>query len=391
VSPGTTSALGDLRVLDFSRVLAGPFATMVLGDLGARVVKVERPGVGDETRAWGPPFDGDGAATYFEAVNRNKRAIALDLGAEADREIAVKLASEADVLVENFRPGVLDRLGLGYEACRRLNPRVVYCSITGFGSGRGAALPGYDLLIQAMGGLMSITGSPDGDPQKVGVALVDVLAGLFATTAILAALHERDRSGEGQQVEIDLFSALLASLVNQGSAFTVGGVVPQRMGNDHPSIAPYGLFRTADRDIVLAVGNDRQFETLCNVLGAAELAVDERFATNSSRVVNRADLVRELEARLATSPAERWVSGLTELGVPAGVVHDIAGAFAFADGVGLRPTVDVPRAGGPPVRLTRSPIGLSRTPPEYRSAPPRMPKRPPAAGATLWDDDPEKA
>ncbi len=380
------SALRDLRVLDFSRVLAGPFATMMFGDLGATVLKVERPDIGDETRAWGPPFDADGAATYFEAVNRNKRSIALDLATDEDRDVAVRLATEADVLIENFRPGVLDRLGLGYRVCQERNPRLVYCSITGFGSGAGAALPGYDLLIQAMGGLMSITGAPDGDPQKVGVALVDVIAGLFATTGILSALHERERSGEGQRVEVSLFSALLGSLVNQGSGFTIAGVVPERMGNDHPSIAPYGLFRTADREIVLAVGNDRQFGTLCNVLGAAELAVDERFATNADRVENRGELVRELEARLSRSPAAAWASALIELGVPAGVVNDIAGAFAFAESIGLDPTVEIPRAadaadgaadtpGGAAdaVRLTRNPIGLSRTPPAYRAAPPRMP------------------
>ena len=394
------SALHDLRVLDFSRVLAGPFATMMLGDLGATVLKVERPGVGDETRAWGPPFDADGAATYFQAVNRNKRSLALDLQSDADRELAVRLATEADVLIENFRPGVLERLGLGYPACRERNPGLVYCSITGFGADAGARLPGYDLLIQAMGGLMSITGAADGDPQKVGVALVDVLAGLFATTGILAALHEREHSGEGQRVEVSLFSALLGSLVNQGSGFTIAGVVPGRMGNDHPSIAPYGLFRAADGELVLAVGNDRQFETLCNVLGAAELAVDHRFVTNADRVVNRAELVPELEARLAASPAAVWASALIELGVPAGVVNDVAGAFAFAESIGLEPTVDVPRVPDGPtgaapdaVRLTRNPIELSRTPAQYRSAPPRMPNgrgTGETAGPTdLWTAGPE--
>ncbi len=401
-------ALHGLRVLDFSRVLAGPFATMMLGDLGATVLKVERPGIGDETRAWGPPFDADGAATYFEAVNRNKRSIALDLQSEEGRELAVRLASEADVLIENFRPGVLHRMGLGFPACRERNPGLIYCSITGFGAAAGAALPGYDLLIQAMGGLMSITGAADGDPQKVGVALVDVLAGLFATTGILAALHERERSGDGQRVEVSLFSALLGSLVNQGSGFTIAGVVPSRMGNDHPSIAPYGLFRAADRELVLAVGNDRQFETLCNVLGAAELAVDERFVTNADRVANRADLVRELEARLHASPAAAWASALIELGVPAGVVNDVAGAFALAESIGLDPVVAVPRvadtaADAPAesaaastrdaVRLTRNPIGLSRTPAEYRSAPPRMPTgdgaREPLDTTELWAPGPE--
>lgn len=387
------SALGDLRILDFSRVLAGPFATMMLGDLGARVLKVERPGVGDETRAWGPPFDADGEATYFEAINRNKRSIALDLTADADRGLAAELADQADVLIENFRPGVLDRLGLGYDACHTRNRRLVYCSITGFGSGAGARLPGYDLLIQAMGGLMSITGDAGGSPQKVGVALVDVLAGLFATTGILAAVHERATSGEGQRIEVDLFSALLGSLVNQGSAYTVAGVVPTRMGNDHPSIAPYGLFRTRDRDIVLAVGNDRQFGTLCNVLGAAELAVDQRFVTNTDRVHNRADLVEELERRLAGGAAARWAASLTELGVPAGVVNDIAGAFNFAQSIAHDAIVEVPRNGTTPVRLTRNPIGLSRTPATYRTAPPRMPAGRPDTETTraedLWPGGPE--
>ena len=228
------SALGGLRVLDFSRVLAGPFATMMLGDLGATVIKVERPGVGDDTRSWGPPYDAGGMATYFESVNRNKQSIALDLSAAEDLARALSLAREADVVVENFRPGVMDRLGLGYQQLRAERQALVYCSITGFGSGAGAGLPGYDLLVQALGGLMSITGESDGEPQKVGVALVDVLAGLFSTVGILAALRHRDATGEGQLVEVDLLSALLAGLVNQASAFTVAGVVPGRMGNAHP-------------------------------------------------------------------------------------------------------------------------------------------------------------
>ncbi len=251
--------LAELRVLDFSRVLAGPFATMMLGDLGASVIKVERPGIGDDTRSWGPPFDEHGMATYFESVNRNKASVALDLQDPADRDRAVELAAQADVLVENFRPGVMDRLGLGYDQLAADRPGLIYCSITGFGAGAGAELPGYDLLVQALGGLMSITGSPDGEPQKVGVALVDVLAGLFASVGILAALRHRDATGEGQRVEVNLLSALLGGLVNQASAFTIAGVVPTRLGNAHPSISPYELLETADGDLVLAVGNERQF------------------------------------------------------------------------------------------------------------------------------------
>jgi crotonobetainyl-CoA:carnitine CoA-transferase CaiB-like acyl-CoA transferase len=365
------SALAELKILDFSRVLAGPFATMMLADLGAVVTKIEPPG-GDETRQWGPPYDEAGDATYFQAVNRNKRSLVLDLTDRDDLERARGLAREADVLVENFRPGVTDRFGLDYDTVRSENPAVIYCSITGFGRGKGAALPGYDLLIQALGGLMSVTGAPDGEPQKVGVALVDVLAGLFATVGILAALEYRRDSGEGQRVEVDLLSSLLAGLVNQASAYTVAGVVPQRMGNQHPSIAPYEPLRCADRELVLAVGNDRQFGVLCEVLGAAELAGDPRFATNAARVENRAALRGALEERLAARSAAAWARVLSEAGVPAGVVNDVAAAFELARELGLGPTVTMDREGGTSVALTRNPIGLSATPPSYRSAPPRF-------------------
>ncbi|MGP0049127.1 MAG: CaiB/BaiF CoA transferase family protein, partial [Solirubrobacteraceae bacterium] len=281
------SALRGLRILDFSRVLAGPFATMMLADLGADVTKVERPVVGDETRSWGPPHDHAGRATYFQAVNRNKHSIALDLAATQGRDRALELVRDADVVVENFRPGVMDRLGLGYDALSATDPGIIYCSITGFGAGRGAQLPGYDLLVQALGGLMSITGEPAGEPQKVGVALVDVLAGLFATVGILAALRHREATGEGQRVDVDLLSSLLGALVNQASGYTIAGIIPGRLGNAHPSISPYELYETGDGDLVLAVGNDRQFAALCEVLGVPELAADARFLTNGDRVTNR--------------------------------------------------------------------------------------------------------
>lgn len=274
------------------------------------------------------------------------------------------------MVVEDFRPGVMDRLGLGYESLRALNPRLVYCSITGFGRGAGAELPGYDLLIQAVGGLMSITGPPDGEPQKVGVALVDVLAGLFAGVGILAALRHREATGEGQRVEVDLLSSLLAALVNQGAAFTAGGVVPGRMGNAHPSIAPYELLPCGEGELVLAVGNDRQFATLCEVLGVPELAGDPLFATNPARVENRARLRALLEARLADAEAATWARELSARRVPAGVVNDVAGAFALAEALGLGPRVSIPREGGGDVDLTRNPIGLSATPVTYRHAPP---------------------
>ena len=342
--------LGELKILDFSRILAGPFATMMMADLGATVTKVERPGTGDETRSWGPPYDEHGMPTYFQSINRNKASVVLDLRAPADLERALALARESDVIVENFRPGVMDRLGLGYERLSADQPELVYCSITGFGSGAGADLPGYDLLVQALGGLMSITGAPDGEPQKVGVALVDVLAGLFSTVGILAALRHRDATGEGQLVEVNLLQALLAGLVNQASAFTIAGVVATRLGNAHPSISPYELYETGDGDVVVAVGNERQFAALCDVIGAPELATDERFATNGDRVANREALRAELVARLTTRPAADWARELTAARVPAGEVNDVRGAFELAQSLGLEPIVAGPgrrRTDGP--------------------------------------------
>ncbi len=379
-------ALDNLKVLDLSRVLAGPFATMMLADLGAEVTKVERPGVGDETRGWGPPYDAGGEATYFLAANRNKRSVVLDLKDPGDLAEVRRLALEADVLVENFRPGFLDGIGLGYDDLRATNPGLVYCSITGFGRGAGAELPGYDMLVSALGGLMSITGEPDGEPQKVGVALIDVLSGLFATVGVLAALRHRETSGAGQRVDIELLSSLLAALVNQASAFTAGGVVPERMGNMHPSIAPYEVLAARDGHLVLAVGNDRQFASLCEIAGAPGLADDERFATNPARVGNRDALRAELEARLAERDAEEWAELLTAARVPAGTINDVAGAFGLARELGLDPTVTIHRDGGPDVELVRNPIGLSETPPEYRLAPPRLPASPGPSG----DDDEDR-
>ncbi len=366
------AALDQVRILDFSRVLAGPLATMVLADLGAEVTKVERPGAGDETREWGPPFDDAGVATYFLSVNRNKDGVVLDLATAGGRARAHELALGADVVVENFRPGVMERLGLGYEQLAAERPQLVYCSITGFGRGAGAELPGYDLLVQAVGGLMSITGEPNGAPQKVGVALVDVVTGLFASVGILAALRHRDRTGEGQRVDVDLLSCLLAALVNQGSAYTAAGVVPRRMGNAHPSIAPYDLYRTGEGELVLAVGNDRQFASLCEQLGCAELARDERFAGNEARVAHRDALRAALEQRLAAAPAAAWAERLLAAGVPAGEVNDVAGAYALAERLGLAPVAELAREDAPPVRVPANPIRLSRTPPAYRTAPPPL-------------------
>ena len=363
--------LSGLLVADFSRVLAGPYATMTLADLGATVVKVERPGSGDESRAWGPPFV-DEDSTYYVSVNRNKHGVALDLRDEDDHARAKALALAADVVIENFRPGTMERLGLGYETLRAENPRLVYCAISGFGRGAGAELAGYDFLIQAVGGLMSITGQPDGEPTKAGVALVDVIAGLFATIGMLAALRERDESGLGQRVDVNLLSSLLAVLVNQASGYLATGISPQRMGNRHPSVAPYALYATADGAIVLAVGNQRQFETLCRTIAAEELLEDERFATNAGRVEHGAALRDALEASLRRRPADAWITDLHAVGVPCGKVNDLGEAFAFAERLGLAPSVAVPRADGAAARVVANPLGLSRTPPRYELPPPRL-------------------
>jgi crotonobetainyl-CoA:carnitine CoA-transferase CaiB-like acyl-CoA transferase len=374
--------LDGVKVLDFSRVLAGPFATMMLGDLGAEVIKVERPDGGDETRSWGPPFDASGQATYFLSVNRNKRSVVLDLKDDADLERARGLALGADVLVENFRPGLMADLGLAYEDLESANQGLVYCSITGFGPGEGARLPGYDLLVQALGGLMSITGEADGAPQKVGVAVVDILTGLFATSGILAALRHRDHSGRGQKVEVSLLASLLAALVNQASAYTAAGVVPHRMGNAHPSITPYELYDAGDGQLVIAVGNDRQFRALCETVGRPELAEDARFATNKDRVANRETLRGELESSLKSNPASHWSEALTDARVPAGPVNDVGAAFELARELGLDPVVEISDGDGPATALTRNPITLSATPASYRSAPPALGSR--EAGAAEW-------
>ncbi|MEO6510991.1 MAG: CoA transferase, partial [Nocardioides sp.] len=368
------AALDGLLIADFGRVLAGPYATMLLADLGAEVVKIERPGSGDDTRAWGPPWSA-GQATYFQGVNRNKRSVAVDLTTEGGRAAARSLVQRADVVVENFRPGVMGRLGLGYETLRESNPRLVYCSITGFGAGGGAALPGYDLLVQAMGGLMSVTGDPDGDPTKVGVALVDVITGLHAAVGILAAVRHAARTGEGQRVEVNLLSSLLSALVNQAQGYIGAGVVPERMGNRHPSIAPYEAFPTQDRQLVLAVGTDRQFRALCDALDLPQVAADPRFATNDQRVSHREELCAVLEDRLRTKPAEHWFDLLMDRGVPCGPINTIDQAFALATELGLDPVALVPSMTTPQADLRQdgtvspatvatiaNPIRLSRTP-----------------------------
>jgi crotonobetainyl-CoA:carnitine CoA-transferase CaiB-like acyl-CoA transferase len=364
----TGGALQGLVIADFSRVLAGPYATMLLGDLDAEVVKVESPS-GDDTRSWGPPFGPDGTATYFAGVNRNKRSLTLDLRSSEGAAAARQLVARADVVVENFRAGTMERLGLGAAALLTERPELVYCSITGFGSGAGAAMPGYDLLVQAVGGLMSVTGPHAGAPTKVGVALVDVITGLHASVGILAALRHRDRTGQGQLVEVNLLSSLLSALCNQSSGYLGAGVVPGIMGNRHPSIAPYEVFETADRPLVLAVGNDRQFASLAAVLGAPVLADDARYATNTARVHHRVALTEELTRLLRRSGADDWFHRLTAAGVPAGPINDLADAFALASRLGLEPAVPIP---GSPVRGTANPVRLSATPATYRLPPPAL-------------------
>jgi crotonobetainyl-CoA:carnitine CoA-transferase CaiB-like acyl-CoA transferase len=370
-------ALDGVRIADFSRVLAGPYATMLLADLGADVVKVERPGTGDDTRAWRPPADHDGTSTYFLSVNRNKRSVVLDLTTDAGRELARALVAECDVVVENFRPGTMERLGLGHNELRARHPELIYCSISGFGGGAGAAIPGYDLLVQAVGGLMSVTVTVDGEPVKAGVALVDVVTGLHASLGILAALRHRDATGQGQRVEVNLLGSLLSAMVNQASAFAVAGVVPGRMGNAHPSIAPYETFPAADRPIAVAVGNDRQFAALADAVGEPGLALDDRYRTNTDRVAHRAELRDLLAERLRAAGADHWAAVLLAAGVPAGPVNTLDEAFDFAHKLGLPGIVDIPAAPadgtqGRTSRQVASPIAMSGTPAQYRLPPPRL-------------------
>jgi crotonobetainyl-CoA:carnitine CoA-transferase CaiB-like acyl-CoA transferase len=356
-----------LVVADFSRVLAGPYASMLLGDLGADVIKVERPGTGDDTRAWGPPWR-DGVSTYYLALNRNKRSVVLDLAAEDDRALARALAGRADVLLESFRPGLMASWGLDGDTLRADNPRLVSCSVTAFGSGeRAAGMPGYDFLLQAMGGLMSVTGEADGRPLKTGAAVVDLICGLLATIGIQAALAERAVTGRGRHVEVSLMDSALAALLNQGTAWVAGGVVPSRRGNRHPSIVPYETYEAADRPFAVAVGNDRLFARLCEAAGLPELAADERFASNEARVANVDALAAALEAVFRTEPADHWVEVLRAAGVPVGPINGVDEAFALAADLGMEPTDDAHR-----VPLITPPLRLGGERPEIRLPPPRL-------------------
>ncbi|GEP26120.1 MULTISPECIES: CaiB/BaiF CoA-transferase family protein [Cryobacterium] len=368
----TTGPLDGIRIADFSRVLAGPFATMMLADFGADVIKIEHP-LGDDTRAWVPPVDLNGIGSYFASVNRNKRSVVCDLRTENGLAEARALALSADVVIENFRPGVMEQYGLDYASLTAERPELVYCSVTGFGRAGGAALPGYDLLVQAVGGLMSVTGSAAEEPSKVGVALVDVLTGQNAVVGILAALRSREQTGLGQRVEVNLLSSLLAGLVNQASSTLATGVAPQRLGNAHPSIAPYETFRTLDDPIAIAVGTDKQFSALVQVLDRPELARDHRFGCNADRLAHRAALKELLEARLATRPATEWTALLATARVPAGKVNSIAEALELATELGLAPIVPVTDSNRSRVsQQIANPISLSATPARYRRPPPLL-------------------
>lgn len=361
--------LDGLLVADFSRVLAGPYCTMLLGDLGAMVIKVESP-AGDDTRNWLPP-DRQGAATYYLAINRNKRSIVLDFNNPADLRLAHELAARADIFVENFKPGGLQRFGLDYQAVRQLNPDIIYASISGFGTALGASLPGYDLIVQAMSGLMSLTGSPAGPAYRSGISVFDVMAGLHTSIGILAALTHRNRTGEGQHVEISLFASALSGMVNQTSAYVAGGVIPYRMGNAHPSLSPYEPLPTADQDLIIAAGNNGQFNRLCEVLEIPELPHDPRFATARDRTRNREALRPLLVERLRTRTASEWFHRLSAAGVPCGPINTIDAGIAFAREIGLDPVVEV-GSGDNAVPMIRHPISFSRTPARHDLPPPAL-------------------
>ncbi|MFF4874821.1 CaiB/BaiF CoA transferase family protein [Micromonospora sp. NPDC000668] len=361
----STGPLAGLLVADFSRILAGPYATMLLADLGAQVIKVESPG-GDDTRTWMPPTR-DGVSTYYLGINRNKRSIALDLKDPHDLAAAQRLARRADVMIENFRPGGLARFGLDYDSVTAGNEKIVYASISGFGTGAGRDFPGYDLMVQAISGLMSLTGDPDGSPYRAGISVFDVMAGLHASIGILAALHHRDATGQGQHVEVNLLSSALSGLVNHSSGYVAGGTVPFRMGNAHPSLFPYEPLPTADGELIVIAGNDGQFRKLCQVLDLPTLPDDPRFGRNQDRTANREQLRPLLVERLAKRTKDEWFRDLLAAGVPCAPINTIDGGVALAQELGLDPVVAVGDVPG-----VRNPITFSDTPARYELPPPGL-------------------
>lgn len=373
--------LSHLRVLDLSRILAGPWCSQLLGDLGAEIIKVERPGEGDDTRGWGPPFlaDGEGGepgdAAYFLCANRNKKSVTIDFTQAEGQAVLRRLIAKCDILVENFKVGGLRKYGLDYDSLKSVNPRLIYCSITGFGqNGPYAPRAGYDFLIQAMGGLMSITGrkagEPGAGPQKVGVALTDILTGLYGSVGILAALQHRDRTGEGQHIDVALLDVHVACLANQAMNYLVGGTAPVALGNSHPNIVPYQDFPTSDGHMVIAVGNDAQFARLCDVLGDAEIAADPRYASNRGRVENREALIPVLNRLTVRETTDEWVTRLEGAGVPCGPINDLEGVFKDPQIVARGMRIALPHGKGGSAPGVANPLRLSETPVSYRLAPP---------------------
>ena len=384
-------ALAGIKVLDLSRILAGPSAAQLLGDLGADVVKVEKPGEGDDTRKWGPPYvrDTSGEETqesaYYLCANRNKRSIAIDIGSESGQDVAHRLIAQADVLIENYKVGGLAKYGLAYAQIKDRYPRLIYCSVTGFGqTGPYATRPGYDFLIQGMGGIMSLTGVPDGEPMKVGVGIADVMTGMYAVVGILAALQHRHNTGEGQQIDISLLDTQTSWLVNAATNYLADKQLPARLGNGHPNIVPYQVFSTADGPMILAVGNDAQFRRFCQVAGIEQVAADGRYATNSMRIRHRVALCERLEQALRTRSRAAWLRELEAVGVPCGPVNNLEEVFADphvkARGAELRMPCEWAMNGE--IGLLANPLKMSATPPSYRRVPPRLDEH---AGEVLSD------
>ena len=388
--------LNNIRILDITRALAGPYCTMMLGDLGADVIKVERPVSGDESRGWGPPFVGKpygpypGESAYFIAANRNKRSLTVNIQSAEGQEIIRQLAGISDVLVENYRTGDLDKLGLGYSDLHRLHPKLIYCSISGYGrTGPYAERPGYDAIIQAEGGMMSITGPVDGPPSRVGIPIIDITSGMFAATAILAALHARDLTGEGQQVDISLFDSHIALLANAASNYLVGGEPPRRLGNAHPNIAPYEAFSARDGWFILGAANERQWELLCDMLGRPDLKTDSRFVSNGARVANREALVDELNKIFSQRDVNEWLADLMQAGLPCGPLNSLPQVFAHPQAQAREMTLesDHPTAGT--VRMTGFPYKLSETPAEVHAPPPLLGEHTEEILTSLLDYSPE--
>ena len=383
LTPSTASALGHLRILDLTRVLAGPWCAQNFADLGAQVIKVERPGAGDDTRAWGPPYlqDLDGhdttEAAYYLAANRGKQSVTVDIASAEGQDIIRALVAKADVVLENYKVGQLQKYGLDYAALKLIKPDLIYCSITGFGqTGPYAQRAGYDFIIQGMGGFMSVTGErdalPGGGPQKAGIAITDLMTGMYATIAVLAALSHRDRTGEGQSIDMALLDVQVAMMANMASNYLASGNAPQRWGNAHPNIVPYQAFATSDSHIIVAVGNDRQFQKFVSAGGRAELASDPRFATNPARVRHRDVLIPLLSEMVVAQPKQYWIDLLESAGVPCGPINDLEEVFANPQVIARGIQVDLPHPLGAPAKVAGSPMRMSATPPTYASAPPLL-------------------